>query len=87
MDEGEVAALEDLSGFNLSLDRNVFQSEEAQLTRSRLSKWVAGSNLEVTTSRRRPTALHAHAFTYWLTITTRSETAGDCRGWYSDQVG
>mmetsp|Transcript_68868 Transcript_68868/g.192332 ORF Transcript_68868/g.192332 Transcript_68868/m.192332 type:complete len:343 (+) Transcript_68868:483-1511(+) len=48
MDEGEVAALEDLSGFNLSLDRNVFQSEEAQLTRSRLSKWVAGSNLEVT---------------------------------------
>ena len=47
MDEGEVAALEDLSGFNLSPDRNVFQSEEATLTRSRLSKWVAERNLEV----------------------------------------
>ena len=56
MDEGEVAALEDLSGFNLSPDRNVFQSEEALLTRSRLSKWVAERNLEVNPCNRRRAA-------------------------------
>ena len=47
MDESEVAVLEDMSGFHLAPDRNVFQSDEAEQARSRLTKWVQNKQIEV----------------------------------------
>lgn len=46
-DEDQQEKIEDLAGFNLSPDRGVFKSEEAEWARSRLSEWIQDQSIEV----------------------------------------